>query len=46
MTSPAFSKPSSHLMRSVSDIADLATTWRLAGGVAALMTKTTKTKTA
>jgi hypothetical protein len=42
MTSPAF-KQSSQSMRSLFDIAEFATTRLLAGGVAALMTKTTKT---
>jgi hypothetical protein len=42
MTSPAF-QPSSHPMRSFFDIAGLATARAPAGGVAASMTKTTKT---
>jgi hypothetical protein len=42
MTSPAF-QPKQSMMRSVFDIADLATTGLVAGGVAARMTKTTKT---
>jgi hypothetical protein len=42
MTSPAF-QPSSHPMRSFFDIADLATSRLTAAGVAASMTKTTKT---
>jgi hypothetical protein len=42
MTSPAFNQ-SSHKMRSVIDMAVLPTARFTAGGVAALMTKTTKT---
>jgi hypothetical protein len=42
MRSPAFNQ-SSHQMRSFFDNADLATTRPMAGGVAAPMTKTTKT---
>jgi hypothetical protein len=42
MTSPAF-QPKQSSMRSSFDIAELATTRLLAGGVAASMTKTTKT---
>jgi hypothetical protein len=42
MTSPAFNQ-SSYQMRSFFDIAEFATTLASAGGVAASMTKTTKT---
>jgi hypothetical protein len=42
MTSPAF-QPKQSSMRSFFDIAELATTRLLAGGVAVSMTKTTKT---
>jgi hypothetical protein len=42
MSSPAFQTKQS-MMASAFDIADLATTRFITGGVAALMTKTTKT---
>jgi len=42
MSLPAF-QPKQSMMTSVFDIADLATTRLTAGGVAASMTKTTKT---